>query len=79
MYTQINKLHERPLGLVCNDKRSHFRELLKRDDSANIHEGNIQILLTKIFKAKSEAAPEIMTSIFKFKGNAYDLRKSNCL
>ena len=50
--TQINKLHERPLGLVCNDKRSPFRELLERDVSVNIHERNIQILLTKIFKQK---------------------------
>ena len=79
IYTQINKLHERPLGFVCNDKRSPFRELVKTDDSVNIHERNIQILLTKIFKAKSETAPEIMTSIFKFKDNSYDLRKSNCL
>ena len=46
-------------------------------DSVNIHERNIQILLTKIFKAKNETAPEIMTFIFKFKGNSYDLRKSN--
>ena len=54
---QINKLHERRLGLAYNDKRSPFRELLKRDDTITIHERNIQILLIKIFKIKSEAAP----------------------
>ena len=58
-------LHERRLGLVYNDKRSPFRELLERDDSVTIHQRNIQILLTKIFKRKSETAPEIMTPIFK--------------
>ena len=42
-------LHERRLGLVYNDKRSPFRELLERDDSVTIHQRNIQILLTKIF------------------------------
>ena len=42
-------LHERRLGLVYNDKRSPFRELLERDDSITIHQRNIQILLTKIF------------------------------
>ena len=77
--TQINMLHERRLGLVYNDKRSPFRELLERDDSVTIHERNIQILLTKIFKGKSETAPEIMTPIFKLKNNSYDLRTSNCL
>ena len=77
--TQINKLHERRLGLVYNDKRSPFRELLERDDSVTIHQRNIQILLTKILKGKSEAAPEIMVPIFNFKDNSYDLRKSNCV
>ena len=77
--TQINKLHERRLGLVYNDKRSPFRELLKRDGSVNIHQRNIQILLTKILKVKSKAAPEIMVPIFNFKDNSYDLRKSNCV
>ena len=72
-------LHERRLGFVYNDKRSPFRELLERDDSVAIHQRNIQILLTKIFKGKSKTAPEIMTPIFKFKDNSYDLRKSNCL
>ena len=42
--TEINKLHERRLGRVCNDKRSPFRERRKRDDSVNIYERNIQIL-----------------------------------
>ena len=77
--TQINKLHERALRLVYNDKSSSFRELLERDNSVTIHERNIQVLLTEIFKVKSGAAPEIMTEIFKFKDHSYDLRKNNCL
>ena len=77
--TQINKLHERDLTLVYNDKSSSFRELLKRDNSVTIHERNILVLLTEIFKIKSGAAPEIMTQIFKFKNHSYDLRKNNCL
>ena len=77
--TQINKLHERALRFVYNDKSSSFRELLERDNSVTIHERNIQVLLTKIFKVKSGAAPEIMTEIFKFKDHSYDLRKNNCL
>ena len=64
--TQINKLHERALRLVYNDKSSSFRELLERDNSVTIHERNIPVLLTEIFKVKCRAAPEIMTEIFKF-------------
>ena len=76
---QINKLYECALRLVYNDKSSSFRELLERDNSVTIHERNIQVLLTKIFKVKSGAAPEIMTEIFKFKDHSYDLRKNNCI
>ena len=75
----INKLRERALRLVYNDKRSSFRELLERDKSVAIHERNIQVLLTEIFKVKSGIEPEIMTGIFKFKDHSYDLRKGNCI
>ena len=54
--TQINKLHERALRLVYNDKSSSFRELLERDNSVTIHERNIQVLLTEIFKVKSRVS-----------------------
>ena len=73
---QINKLHERALRLVYNDKGSSFRKLLERDKSVTIHERNIQVLLTEIFKVKSSVAPEIMTEIFKFKDYSYDLKNN---
>ena len=76
---KINKLHERALRLVYNDRSSSFRELLKRDKSVTIHERNIQVLLTEIFKVKSGDAPEKTTEIFKFKDHSYDLRKNNCI
>ena len=76
---QINKLHERALRLVYNDKSSSFRELLERHNSVTIHERNIQVLLTEIFKVKSGVAPEIMTEIFKFKDHSHDLIKNNRL
>ena len=77
---QINKLHERALRLVYNDndKSSSFRELLERDKSVTIHERNIQVVLTEIFKVKSRVAPEIMTDILKFKDHSYHL-KNNCI
>ena len=75
----INKLHECALRLVYNDKSSSFRELLERGKSFTIHERNIQVLLTEIFKVKSRVASEVMTEIFKFKDHSYDLRENNCI
>ena len=51
--TQINKLHERALRLVYNDKSSPCQELLERDNSVTIHGRNIQLLLIEIFKVKT--------------------------
>ena len=76
---QINKLHEHALRLVYNDKSFSLRELLERDKSVTIHERNIQVLLTEIFKVKSRVSPEIMTEIFKFEEHSYGLRKNNCI
>ena len=76
---QMNNWHECALRRLCNDKSSSFRELPERDKSVTIHERNVQVLLTEIFKAKSGVAPEIMTEIFKFQDHSYDLTKNNCI
>ena len=47
---KINKLHKRCLGIVYNDKKSSFKELLETDKSALIHIKNLQFLATKMFK-----------------------------
>ena len=59
--TKINRLHERCLRIVYNDKKSNFNELLIKDDSVSIHHQNLQKLavLTKIFKVSRGSTPEI--------------------
>ena len=47
--------------------------------SLTIHERNIQVLSTEIFKVKNKVAPETMTEILKFKDRTYDLRKNYCI
>ena len=46
---KMNRLHDRYLRIVYNDKQSSFNELLEKDDSVSIHMRNIQILATKIY------------------------------
>ena len=58
---------------MYTDKSSSFREHLERDDSVIIHESTINKNI------QSEAAPELMTEIFKFKDHSYDLSKNDCL
>ena len=61
---KINHLHERCLHVIYNDKISSFKELLDRDGSLPIHNRNLQILPTGMFKVYNNIAPAIFTEIF---------------
>ena len=70
---KINGLHERCLRIICNDKRSlkHFQ----RKMAVSIHERNIKILATEMFKVSKNLAPPQMHEIFKLKDQPhYNLR-----
>ena len=41
---KINRLYERCLTIICNDKHSNFEELLVKDNSVSIHHNNIPTL-----------------------------------
>ena len=45
---KINRLHERCLRIVYNDKESSFNNLLEKDGSVSIHTRNTQILATEM-------------------------------
>ena len=66
---RINKIQERVLRLVYKNNKLTFDELLKLDNSISIHQQNLQILATEIFKV----APEIMTEVFEIKEPHYNL------
>ena len=56
------------------DNKLTFDDLLKLDNSVTIHQRNLQILATEIFKVKNSLAPEIMTEVFEIKEPHYNLR-----
>ena len=65
--TRINKIHERALRIVYDDKLSTFEDLLKRDKSVSIHIRNIQKLAIELFKVNNGVAPEILREVFPLK------------
>ena len=73
---RINSLHERALRIVYRDYTSSFKELLKKDNSVTVHQKNLQVLATEIFKTKSGLNPEIMQEVFKFNEHNYDFRSA---
>ena len=64
---KINRLHERCLRIIYNDTRSSLNALLEKDGSVLIHERNIKILATKMFKVSKNLALPQMHEIFKLK------------
>ena len=61
---RINKLHKRALITVHQDYASSFTELLAKDNSATIHNRNIQLLAIKLFKVKNVLSPSFLNENF---------------
>ena len=57
---KINRLHERCLRLIYNDKTSSFEQHLENDNSVSIHHRNIQTLAIEMYKVTNGLSPEIM-------------------
>ena len=68
---KINRLHERCLRLIYNDKRSSFENLLEKDNFVSIHHKNIQALSIEVFKIHTKTSPEIMQEVFLVKEQKY--------
>ena len=72
---KTNRLHERCFRFIHNDKWSSFNALLKNDVSVSIHERNIKILATEMFKVSKNLALSQMHKIFKLNDQPhYNLR-----
>ena len=62
--SKINHLQERSLRIVYNDYITSFEDLLKIDNSFEIHHKNIRSLAIELFKVKKGIAKPILCDIF---------------
>ena len=51
-----------------------FSELQELDNAVTIHQTNLQVLVTEIFKVKNNLSPEIMKQVLDFQEPYYNLR-----
>ena len=70
--SKINKLHERCLRIVYNDKKLSFKELLETDKSVPIHIKNLQVLATEMSKVYRNITSPIVTELFQSRNNDYN-------
>ena len=57
---RINNIQERALRLTDKENKFSFKQLLEKDHSVTVHQKNLQVLITEIFKVKNNLAPDIM-------------------
>ena len=61
---KINRLHERCLRIIYNDKQRSFNMLLGKDSSVSIRGRNIQYLATEMYKVSNGLSPPVASNIF---------------
>ena len=72
---KINRLHERCLRIIYNDKRSNIEELLVKVNSVSIHQNNIHSLTIEMYREVNGISPETTTDVFQKRNNThYNLR-----
>ena len=74
---RINSIHKRSLRISYGDTVSTFEELLVKDNSVSIHQRNLQILATEIFKVFKNISPTILNDIFEPRVSSYNLRANS--
>ena len=72
---KINRLQERCLRIIYNDKRSTFEEFSAKDNSVSVHHNNSHTLAIEIDKVANGILPEITNEVFKLREEThYHLR-----
>ena len=72
---KINRLHERCLRLIYNDKKSSFKDLLEKDGPVSIHHRNLRTLAVELFKIFQGVSPVIFAEAFPLRQQSqYNMR-----
>ena len=65
---------ERASRIIYQDYNSSFKELLRKDSSLTIHQRNLKLLVTEMFKVKIGCDPDIVKEIFEIENRNYNFR-----
>ena len=80
MEHKINKIYERALRIIHpSDSKLTFKELLDKNKTASIHQKNLQVLATEIFKVKLNISSDILKELLSFNVRNYNLRNQSTL
>ena len=70
----INKVHGRGLRLTYRDETKDSQQILREQNKITIHQRNLQVLMTEVYKIVNSITPLIMNSLFQFRYNTNNIR-----
>ena len=73
---RINSILERCLRLIQQNYNSDFEVLLENSNEKPAHQKCIELLMIEVYKYLNGLFLDIMSDIFKFRENTYNLRNS---
>ena len=73
---RINRMQERVLTIAYRDRTSNFTELLLKCNAVTVHQRNLQVLATKIYKVKMNLTPQLVKDLFPHSTQACNLRST---
>ena len=77
LQNRLDKLHERALRVAYKDDISSFEDLLKKDNSFNLHDRNLQKLAVLMYQVKNGLCPLPVQEIFSYVENTIALRSND--
>ena len=71
----INRAHERGLRLTYRNKTNkELQQILRDKNEFTIHQKNLQVLMTEVYKIVNGIVPPIMNLLFNFRANIHNIR-----
>ena len=68
---KIDRVLERCLRIISNDKLSTFEELLAKDNSVSVHFNNIHVMTIEMYTVVNGISLEIMNEFLKLRGETH--------
>ena len=75
--SKIKHIHERALRIAYQEFTFSFAELLINDNSVSIHQRNLRLFVTEIYRTKMNVNPSLMKEILVERETNYNLRVMN--
>jgi hypothetical protein len=76
---KLERLNERALRFVYDDKNSTYQQLLVKLGTPSLHLGRLRLLATEVYKVTRKIGPPLMDDLFSPQNSTYNFRKSNSL